>query len=150
MNLFADIIFVKALHSCQSLIKLLPAKAVYNTAIALPDKDLVNVKMPYVIVAFDGLKTDNSTKDDNYTASTDEYKISIEIAAKNREQLGNIAELIRTTISSYFATNYGDDTDEDFALIPDDISIEADRVVFDDRNPCYWQVLHYNCIKDSY
>ena len=84
MSLLTDIIFVKALRADQSLMKMLPAGDVYNTTIALPDEDMDNAPLPYVIVSFDGLTNDQETKDDPYESESDTVSISIEIAAKTR------------------------------------------------------------------
>ena len=64
MSLLTDIIFVKALRADENLMAQLPAGDVYNTAIALPDEDLDNAPLPYIIVSFDGLTNDVETKDD--------------------------------------------------------------------------------------
>ncbi|MBQ5756867.1 MAG: hypothetical protein IIV88_06385 [Erysipelotrichaceae bacterium] len=70
MSLQTDIIFVKALRANADLMKQLAAGDVYNTAIALPDEDLDNAPLPYVIVSFDGLTNDVETKDDPFSAAS--------------------------------------------------------------------------------
>ena len=151
MSLCTDIIFVKALRSNDALMEMLAMHDVYNTTIALPDTDLDNAQLPYVIVSFDGLSNDQSTKDD-YEGDTDQVTVSIEVAAKTRPELAKIAKMVRATIKRYFSMareypNVEIDgmTDEDYDLVPLDYQFNAQAVMFYDAKPCYWQVLGYQC-----
>jgi hypothetical protein len=75
-------------------------------------------------------------------------QIGITICAGEREELGEMAVAVRTTIREYFREHYGDTTDEDFALIPNDITLNAQGVQYDSMKPCFWQVLNYQCDTD--
>jgi hypothetical protein len=143
MSLQTDIIFVKALRANADLMAQLAAGDVYNTAIALPDEDLDNAPLPYAIVTFDGLNNDIDTKDDPFESESDSVNISIEIAAKTRNELGQLAEAIRRQVHQYFIN--ADPTDEDYELIPHDYQFSAQAVNYDSMKPCYWQVLTYQC-----
>lgn len=143
MSLQTDIIFVKALRANADLMAQLAAGDVYNTAIALPDEDLDNAPLPYAIVTFDGLNNDIDTKDDPFESDSDSVNISIEIAAKTRNELGQLAEAIRRQVHQYFIN--ADPTDEDADLIPHDYQFSAQAVNYDSLKPCYWQVLTYQC-----
>ena len=143
MSLQTDIIFVKALRENADLMKQLPAGDVYNTSIALPDEDLNNAPLPYIIVSFDGLTNDVETKDDPYEGDSDRVTISIEIAAKTRPELGQLAEDVRRQVHQYFVD--ADSTDEDADMIPLDYQFSAQQVNYDQMKPCYWQVLTYQC-----
>lgn len=143
MSLQTDIIFVKALRANADLMKQLAAGDVYNTAIALPDEDLDNAPLPYFIVSFDGLTNDVETKDDPYEGDSDNVTISIEIAAKTRIELGQLAEAVRHQVHDYFVE--ADPTDDDFNLVPLDYQFSAQQVNYDQMKPCYWQVLSYQC-----
>lgn len=145
MSLLTDIIFVKALRSNVELIGQLPAGDVYNTAIALPDEEAENAPLPYIIVSFDGLNNQDTTKDDAFESESDRVQIGITICTCEREELGEMAMAVRTTIREYFREHYGDTTDEDFALIPNDITLNAQGVQYDSMKPCFWQVLNYQC-----
>ena len=145
MSLLTDIIFVKALRSNAELIGQLPAGDVYNTAIALPDEEAENAPLPYIIVSFDGLNNQDTTKHDAFESESDSVQLGITICAGEREELGERAVAVRTTIREYFREHYGDTTDEDFALIPDDITLNAQGVQYDSMKPCFWQVLNYQC-----
>ena len=143
MSLQTDIIFVKALRANADLMAQLAAGDVYNTAIALPDEDLDNAPLPYAIVTFDGLNNDIDTKDDPFESDSDSVNISIEIAAKTRNELGQLASAIRRQVHQYFIN--ADPTDEDADLIPHDCQFSAQAVNYDSMKPCYWQVLTYQC-----
>lgn len=143
MSLQTDIIFVKALRANADLMAQLAAGDVYNTAIALPDEDLDNAPLPYAIVTFDGLNNDIDTKDDPFESESDSVNISIEIAAKTRNELGQLAEAIRRQVHQYFIN--ADPTDEDYELVPTDYQFSAQAVNYDSMKPCYWQVLSYQC-----
>ena len=143
MSLQTDIIFVKALRANADLMKQLAAGDVYNTAIALPDEDLDNAPLPYAIVTFDGLNNDIDTKDDPFESESDSVNISIEIAAKTRNELGQLSEAIRRQVHQYFIN--ADPTEEDADLIPHDYQFSAQAVNYDSMKPCYWQVLTYQC-----
>lgn len=145
MSLITDAIFVKALRSNADLIAQLPAGDVYNTAIALPDEDADNAPLPYVIVSFDGLNNQDTTKDNDYDGLTDTVTIGIEIAAETRPKLGELARIVRKTLREYFREHQGDDSDEDYQLIPDDMTFSAQPVQYDSLKPCYWQQLTYQC-----
>ena len=148
MSLLTDIIFVKALRADEDLMAQLPAGDVYNTAIALPDEEAENAPLPYIIVSFDGLNNQDTTKDDAFESESDSVQIGITICTGEREELGEMAVAVRTTIREYFREHYGDTTDEDFALIPDDITLNAQCVQYDSMKPCFWQVLNYQCDTD--
>ena len=143
MSLQTDIIFVKALRADEELMAKLAAGDVYNTANAMPDEDLDNAPLPYVIVSFDGLTNDIDTKDDPYESDSDAVNISIEIAARTRSELGQLAEAVRHQVHQYFLN--ADPTDEDADLIPHDYQFSAQAVNYDSLKPCYWQVLTYQC-----
>lgn len=145
MSLQTDIVFVKALRSNATLIQQLPAGDVYNTAIALPDEEAENAPLPYIIVSFDGLNNQDTTKDSSYEGLTDTVTIGIEIAAETRQQLAALAIMVRQTIAAYFAEHVQDVQDEDYALIPNAYTTSAQGVQYDSWKPCFWQRLSYQC-----
>ena len=143
MSLITDIIFVRALRSNSELMAALPAGDVYNTTIAEPDEEVLNAPVPYIIVSYDGMQNDSQTKDNSYEGDTDNVQIGIEIAAKTRKQLGELATQIRETVSDFFE-NLADD-DPDFDLVPLNYNLTAQGVSYDPDKPCYWQILNYQC-----
>ena len=145
MSLITDAIFVKALRSNAALIAQLPAGDVYNTTIALPEEELDNAPIPFVIVYFNGLQNEDQTKDDDFEAESDSVQIGIKIAAETRPKLGALAMAVRKALREYFREHQGDDSDDDYALIPNDMTLSAQPVMYDSLKPCYWQTLLYQC-----
>lgn len=143
MSLITDAIFVRALRSNDELIAQLPAGDVYNTSIPVPDEDLLNAPIPYVIVTFDGLQNQDTTKDSIYEGSTDRVQIGIEVVAKTRPQLGELVETIRTTVREFFENL--PTSDDDYQLVPIEYTFTAQQVIYDPDKPAYGQVLNYQC-----
>jgi hypothetical protein len=143
MSLQTDIIFAKALKSNATLIAKLPAGNVYNTAIALPDEEADNAPVPYIIVSFNGLNNQDTTKDSSYQGMTDTVTIGITIAARTRVELADLAITARQTIEQYLQAQRPGD--EDYGLVPNAITLQAQGVQYDSLKPCYWQELIYTC-----
>lgn len=142
MSLQTDIIFVKAISSNAALMAKLPAHGVYNTAIPVPKEGDANVKIPYVLVSYSGMENIDKTKD-SFEGYTDKVQIQVEIAARNRNELAELTETIRTTIREYFENIEPDD--DDYPLIPENYDFSASAVMLDDAKPCHWQILSYSC-----
>lgn len=141
MSLQTDIIFYNAIASNQELMQLV-GNRVFNTADENGGEDGENTDVPYIIISFDGLQNDQSTKD-SYEGATDKVTVSVEIAANCREDLATIAEEVRKTIPSYFSNRVN--TDEDYDLVPYDYDLQAGPVQYDWAKPCYWQTIGYVC-----
>lgn len=141
MSLIADQIFFEALKSNESLMATIGSR-LYSTAIPLPDEDADNVPVPYVILTFDGMTNDGLTKD-SYEGDTDSVNIGIEIVAKTRQEVGSIAQTIRSTVREYFENASPDD--ELYDLVPEDYQLTAQAIQYDSMKPCFWQVLNYQC-----
>lgn len=145
MSLLTDIAFISALRQDVVLLGMLQAGDVYNTSIALPDENLDNAPLPYIIVSYDGMVNDQQTKDD-LEGPTDTVDVTIEIAAKTRRDLGIIAARVRKTVHDFFSEKWNGTIDDDLAeLIPDDYQLTASGVQYDSLKPCYWQTLGYQC-----
>ena len=152
MGLSTDSIFISAISSDSELLATLgyvaPTQSsagstarIYSAAIPLPDEDLDNVPLPYVIVTFDGLNNDETTKDDPFESENDVVSIGIEVAAENRKALAELTQSIRTVVHEYMVTQLS--SDEDFPI--EDYRFSADAVQFDSLKPCFWQTLRYQC-----
>ncbi|MBR7125988.1 MAG: hypothetical protein IKC86_05225, partial [Prevotella sp.] len=68
-SLATDSIFIAAIRSDADIMQEIGGR-IYSTAIPLPDEDADNVPVPYIIVTFDGLTNDQTTKD-SLEANTD-------------------------------------------------------------------------------
>lgn len=142
MSLQTDIVFVAAIKSDGELLRQFKAGDVYNTSIALPDKEADNAPVPYVIVAQGEVVNDQTTKDD-YESDTDSVTITIEVAAKTRPELAALANRIRKAVRRYFQN--ASEGDDDFDLVPIDYQFSAKPVTYDPLKPCYWMELNYQC-----
>lgn len=143
MSLQTDSIFIKALQwspssSVKSVSDVIKGR-LYGTAVPLPEKDLDNEPVPYVVVAFNGLSNGGQTKDNPYEGDSDEVQIGITVTAKTLDELHELAVLIRQRVSAYFTAH----VDED--LVPMGYQFTADAIQYDSQKPCYWQTLRYIC-----
>ena len=126
---------MKAIQSDASLMQKIGGR-LYGTAIELPDEDLDNVPVPYVIVTFNGLTNDQGTKDDRYESRYDKVEIGVEVTAKTLDDLHVLTEMARDTILSYLRSR---------TTAVDDYLFTAEGIQYDSMKPCYWQVLRYQC-----
>ena len=126
---------MKAIQSDASLMQKIGGR-LYGTAIELPDEDLGNVPVPYVIVTFNGLTNDQGTKDDRYESRYDKVEIGVEVTAKTLDDLHILTEMARDTILSYMRSR---------TTAVDDYLFTAEGIQYDSMKPCYWQVLRYQC-----
>lgn len=139
MGLETDSIFIAALTSSAEVMQTIDGR-LYSTAIPMPDEDAENVPVPYVIVSFNGLNNEGTTKDDPFEGDTDVVQIGVEVTAVNREQLAELTKLVRTTIHDYLT----EDVDDERQTI-DDYQFSAEAVQYDSMKPCYWQTIRYQC-----
>lgn len=126
---------MKAIQSDASLMQKIGGR-LYGTAIPLPDEDLDNVPVPYIIVTFNGLTNDQGTKDDRYESRYDKVEIGVEVTAKTLDDLHVLTEMVRDTILSYLRSR---------TTAVDDYLFTAEGIQYDSMKPCYWQVLRYQC-----
>ncbi len=146
MSLLTHLAFIKALRADSTLMAMLPGGDVYCTAITLPDEDLDNADLPYIIVKFDSLEESEETKDDSYGSDEDDVQVGIVIAAKKQEELGTIATRVRNTLKEYFSENCDDTEDDINALIPNDTHLKVPNgIQYDSMKPCFWVEMLYMC-----
>ena len=142
MSLITDKVFYNALLSNSELVAAVGDR-IENTSIPVPDEEFKNEPLPYIIITFDGLQNEGYTKDNSYEGDTDKVQISIEVQAEDRETLGELTEVIRKTVISYFENV--EPSSEDYELVPDDYTFSASQISYDPDRPCYGQILTYNC-----
>ena len=142
MSLQTDIIFVAAIKSDDALIQQLAARDVYNTSIAMPDEDMNHAPVPYVIVAEGDVVNDGTTKDD-YEGDTDSVEITVEVTARNRNELVKLTNKVRNAVLRFF--NNATEEDDYFDMVPIGYKFSATKVMYDPLKPCFWRVLKYQC-----
>lgn len=147
MSLITDKVFYSALKANSQIVNKTGGR-IYSTAIPEPDENLDNEPLPYIIITFDGLNNEDSTKDSLYESSVDKVQIGVEVVCKDRESLGELTQAVRSQVLSFF-TEYEAPTDpkeEDLSrLIPEDYRFTASEISYDPVMPCYYQKLIYSC-----
>lgn len=149
MSLQTDRIFIAALQADTELMETIGGR-LYSTAIPLPDEDADNVPVPYVIITFDSLENDPSTKD-SYEGETDRVQVSIIVVAEDRGQLAEIASQVRETVLCFFENSaqltMAEDPDEEslLDLVPLDYQFTASTIQYDGDKPAFYQTLSYMC-----
>ena len=142
MSLITDKVFYNALRSNADLMATVGGR-IESTSIPVPDDQLDNEPVPYVIISFDGLQNEGFTKDNSYEGDTDKVQVSIDVTAQTRDELGDLMQTIRKTVIDYFEGIQK--TDDDWPLIPNNYTFSASPVGYDSMKPCYYQTLTYNC-----
>lgn len=167
MGLSTDKLFIDILHADTELMTAIGSR-LYSTAVPVPEEQLDNVPLPYVVVTFDGLNNDAETKDNPYEGDYDQVQIGITVCAVNRERLAELTERIRRTVlsevmwarrfmnladredqilndSNEFHLKVWGDYEGMIRMIPVDWRFSAQAVQFDSLSPCFWQTLNYSC-----
>ena len=143
MSLITDKVFYNALRSNAALMAQVGGR-IESTSIPVPDEQLDNEPVPFIIITFDGLQNDGYTKDNSFEGDTDRVTVSIEVAAQSRDELGQIMSDIRQTVINYFEDTEGHAWD-DYEYVPTNYTFTAGKVSYDSMKPCYYQTLTYNC-----
>ena len=144
MSLITDKVFYNALRSNSELMATVGGR-IESTSIPVPDEQLDNTPVPYIIIIFEGLQNEGFTKDNDYEGDTDMVQVSVEVAAENRDQLGSIMQTIRQTVIAYFEDDDGHDWD-DYEYVPRNYTFTAGAIGYDPEKPCYYQTLQYQCV----
>jgi hypothetical protein len=142
MSLITDQVFYNALRQNADLMAMVGGR-IENTSIPVPDDDLANQPLPYIIITYDGMQNEGFTKDDDYEGNVDKVQIGIEAAASDRETLGEIMKSVRATVKEYFAN--AEEGSDDYDLVPFNYALKATPVAYDSLVPCYYQTLQYEC-----
>ena len=135
MGLSIDSIFIAALSASEDIMEATGGR-IYDTAIPLPDEEAENTPVPYIIVTFDSLQNDQTTKDDHYESEYDKVEIGIEVVGQTLGQLHDLTQMVRDVILDYFRNN---------ATAVEYYDFSAKAIRYDGDKPCYWQVLSYQC-----
>ena len=139
MSLATDSLFIAAIRANNSIMSQIGGR-LYSTSIPLPDEDADNVHVPYIIVTFDGLNNEQTTKDDPFEGDDDKVTIGIEVCARNRSELAGLASIVRAQVHSYMVSQL---EGENPSIT--DYVMSAEAVQYDSMKPCYWQTLRYVC-----
>lgn len=135
----AHSVFISALSANTDLMQQIGGR-IYAIAIPLPEPDVANVPVPYIIVSPLDANNNDTNKDNTFEGQYDDMPIEIVFCSKTKEQLAAMAWEIRNTIFKYFLADVDDDRKD----------IEYDRPsstpqIFDETKPCYWMKFTYQC-----
>ena len=136
MSLIADKFFYNAIATCEDV------TAIVGDRIFNPARDTTAMdedRIPYIIVSFEGLTNNQSTKDDDVEGTEDKVTVGILVVASDCDRLGELAEIIRKRCREYREANADD------LLTPIGWDFSASRVEYDIEKPCCYQQLTYQC-----
>lgn len=142
MSLLTDKVFYNALKANAQLVYKVGGR-IYSTAIPVPDEELDNEPIPYIIITYDGMSNEGWSKDNSYEGENDRVTIGITVVADNREALGELTVDIRHQVEEYFLGI--DEEDEDYSLVPDSYQLTASEISYDSMKPCFYQSMQYVC-----
>ena len=137
MGLDTSTLFYRILSGNAELEKLTDGR-IYSIAIPMPEENINESLVPWIIILFDGLNNDDATKDDPFESSTDTVQISIEIAAQTPDDLMDLAQLVRDTIHDEMVNGHTFDSIFDYKF-------SAAAMQYDDLTPCFYARLSYSC-----
>lgn len=137
MGLDTSALFYQILAANSDLVALTGGR-IYSIAIPMPEEDIDNKLVPWVIINFDGLNNDETTKDDPFESSTDNVQISIEVSAKTPDDLMHIAQLVRDIIHDEMVNV------DTFNGIYD-YRFSVGSMNYDDLVECFYTRLNYSC-----
>ena len=136
MSLITDKFFYNAIATSEDVTAIVGDR-IFNPArdSAAEEED----RIPYVIITFEGLTNDQSTKDDDTEGSEDKVTIGILVVAADCDKLGDLAEAIRKRCREYREAN------QDDLLTPIGWQFSSSDVAYDPDKPCCFQTLTYQC-----
>ena len=144
MGLSTDIFFVKALQDTPSVNDAVGGR-IFNPARSTVDEE--EDRLPYIIVNFDKLTNEESTKDNANEGDTDIVDVSITICAEDRVSLATLAKNVRDAINDYFNNL---DAAEAFNLdAPNWWRFSTDAVYYEEGRPCVYTKFYYSCDTNS-
>lgn len=139
MTLELDSIFMDAIEADAGIMGIIEGRR-WCTCAPMPEEDFLdNVKVPYVIVNYNGFTNDNDTKDDPFEGDMDNVNISITMTANNREQLADLASRVRKAVYRYL---YMHKDDEGY---PRSAVVSGGKKFYDQWKPCYGIDLIWQC-----
>ena len=139
MSLCTDQFFASAIKQ-SSDIRAKVGTRIFDPAVPVPDEELDNVEVPYIVIGNEGTTGEDSTKDD--VDGVDRDTISILIVESSREELAALAEKTRKVLRHAI---YNPNEVGEFDFNIEDYSFSASGVTMDINKPCDFQTLNYVC-----
>ena len=98
MSLLTDSIFIKALKGSAAISKAV-SKRIYGTFIPLPDAQVENVELPYIIVSFEGSTPVPDSKDGDMEGYEMQNTVGVLLVAATLPALHTLMEAVRSVIA---------------------------------------------------
>lgn len=146
MSLATDAVFYRALKEDTDLMQMVSGR-IYPSAVRLPDAEIDNAPVPYIIITFGGGSNEKETKDEEFEGDVDTVKIGIIMTATTPDNLVTLTKKVRSTIRNFMRNITSDDSDYDDA--PLDYHLVMGEKMYNSIKPCDWQEFTYECVTKS-
>ena len=144
MGLLTDTFFVKALQDTPSVNDAVDGR-IFNPGRETADE--MEDRLPYIIVNFDKLTNEESTKDNANEGDIDKVDISLIICAEDRIKLGTLSKNVRDAINDYWANI---DAAQAYELdAPNWWTFSTGSIALDQDRPCVFTTFYYSCDTNS-
>ena len=138
-----DEIIYDALKADDAIMELVGERIV-STCFEVSPTEADNTPLPNIIVTYDGMQNQISTKDELWEADEDLVMVSVDVAATSPDEVKTLVRKCRIAIKSYIGT-----MDTSGYEIPELESLTSNGLDWDWLRPCYYQRLTYQCIVPS-
>lgn len=138
-----DEIIYDALKADDAIMELVGERIV-STCFEVSPTEADNTPLPNIIVTYDGMQNQISTKDELWEADEDLVMVSVDVAATSPDEVKTLVRKCRKAIKSYIGT-----MDTSGYEIPELESLTSNGLDWDWLRPCYYQRLTYQCIVPS-
>lgn len=142
MSLQVDTVFMAAIESDAKVMEIIGGRRWCTASQEPEDAFIKNTAVPFLIVNFDGFTSAQGTKDDDFDSGDDTVNISITIAAKNSEQLGDLAARVRRAVHNYLCAHMGE------AGVPWSTIPGGGMKTYDQWKPAFFMDLTWQCNVD--
>ena len=143
MSLLTIKIFINALEASQDVTDLVDDR-IYPIAFTGTDEEFLDLPLPYIIVGYSGPNNSPETKDSVWEGSVDHEQVHVLFVAENIDQLADIEEKGRQSVTDYFKSLTPQDPN--YSMLPDNgITVQGDQVECDPWKPSMYHTLTYQC-----
>ena len=126
----------EAITADQSLMQLIGGR-VKSTCFEVPPDTQDNTPVPNIIIIDDGMDNNVTTKDCVWEGGQDQVQVTVDIAAKDPDDVKLIMRKVRKAVEQYMAA-LGPE-------MPQLVSLSAGQLQWDWMKPCYFKPLIYQC-----
>ena len=148
MSLLTDSVFIKALKGSAAISNAV-SKRIYGTAIPLPDAQVANVPLPFIVVSFEGSQPLPGSKDGDMEGYEMQNTVGVLLVAATLPALHTLMEAVRSVIAD--SMRKVDPESPMFDDYPVDYDCLVPPVEWDPFKPAYHVKFTYVCtVKNNY